>query len=84
MAIISKRELHDFYVDFYATFDSNKNFQLDAGEFRKLMLTASEKILGAKKFKFFGDLCPGFKDRFEVKLDDRMITELFEAFRDME
>jgi len=32
--IISIRDFHDFYVDFYATFDKNKNFSLEPAEFK--------------------------------------------------
>ncbi|CAK87276.1 unnamed protein product (macronuclear) [Paramecium tetraurelia] len=33
--VISVRDLHDFYVDFYASFDKNRNFSLEKKELQK-------------------------------------------------
>lgn len=73
------RDLHDFYIDFYASFDTNKNFTLEKKELAK-MFTLVLEFLGHKKFKVFSDRTLIEADAFEGKLTQKLIEDISENF----
>ncbi|CAK70869.1 unnamed protein product (macronuclear) [Paramecium tetraurelia] len=78
-SVISVRDLHDFYIDFYASFDANKNFTLERKELTK-MFTIVLDFLGHKKFKVFSDRTLIEADAFEGKLTQKQIDDISENF----
>ncbi|CAD8133690.1 unnamed protein product [Paramecium octaurelia] len=82
--IISIRDFHDFYVDFYATFDKNKNFSLEPAEFKQLLDIAVNKCVGAKKFKVITDLFLSDPSLYDNQLDDKVYNEMIDNFRDLD
>ncbi|CAD8049276.1 unnamed protein product [Paramecium sonneborni] len=82
--IISVRDFHDFYVDFYATFDKNKNFSLEPTEFKQLLDIAVNKCVGPKKFKVVTDIVLNDPSSYDNQLDDKIINEMIDYFRDLE
>ncbi|CAD8185321.1 unnamed protein product [Paramecium pentaurelia] len=82
--IISVRDFHDFYVDFYATFDKNKNFSLEPAEFKQLLEVAINKCVGPKKFKVVTDIFLSEPSSYENQLNDKILGEMIENFRDLD
>ncbi|CAD8106899.1 unnamed protein product [Paramecium sonneborni] len=82
--IISVRDFHDFYVDFYATFDKNKNFSLEPTEFSQLLEVAINKCVGPKKFKVVTDIFLNEPSSYENQLNAKILGEMIENFRDLE
>ncbi|CAD8100420.1 unnamed protein product [Paramecium sonneborni] len=80
--IISVRDFHDFYVDFYATFDKNKNFSLEPFEFKQLLEVAINKCVGSKKFKVVTDLFLEDRSSYDNQLNDKIFEEIIDFFRD--
>ncbi|CAK87277.1 unnamed protein product (macronuclear) [Paramecium tetraurelia] len=82
--IISVRDFHDFYVDFYATFDKNKNFSLEPPEFKQLLEVAIDKCVGPKKFKVVTDIFLSEPSSYENQLNPKILGEMIENFRDLD
>ncbi|CAD8050436.1 unnamed protein product [Paramecium sonneborni] len=78
-SVISVRDLHDFYIDFYASFDINKNFTLEKKELAK-MFTVMLEQLGHTKFKIFSDKTLIEADAFDGQLTSKLIEDISENF----
>ncbi|CAD8185323.1 unnamed protein product [Paramecium pentaurelia] len=77
--VISVRDLHDFYVDFYASFDTNRNFSLEKKELQKMLQTMLV-LIGHKKFKVFSDRALIETDAFEGSLTQKLLDDIGENF----
>lgn len=78
-SVISVRDLHDFYIDFYASFDANKNFVIDKKELFN-MFQIVLNLLGKRKFKVFSDLALVDQDAFEGELTYKVIEDIADNF----
>ncbi|CAD8100422.1 unnamed protein product [Paramecium sonneborni] len=77
--VISVRDLHDFYVDFYASFDTNRNFSLEKKELQK-MLEIVLGLIGHQKFKVFSDQALIDNEAFDGTLNQKILNDIGENF----